>query len=1280
MQQELLAEGFAAHEVDTIIKNVVDLHGDLGQSVRGMERAVGITRQGIFLAPAIIQAMNGDSRGLEAMLAMMGADMAIDHVGVALVGDAKFLTRFPKISRFFSKSAGLVASPVGKILLLSSFVELTKQMQESEPGTPQHELAQSLLLDNTIMFAGMLAEVLGFSLGPMGIIVDLGITIHQLLATAQYYQESLPIKVSLWKSVELVLGFKKVWLDEQLSESVFLDEKLRWVNKLSKIVDFSSVFLRVPEFVEKGRKELDCDAIRMTGQQLLAPIDTPQFVYTPVKWEVFGDLALKRTLEKCEEKIYSLANHDTVTASLHPPSGSPSEQEAVVFKREEKKCGYVRDFELKRKKRALIVQWPGSGRKVYECTTRAVVREDHWKIGVSSRKASGERYSENPIEINGGLAGLMINNKPYLKGKNFLAIFDPCLGDVDIVGGDFLKDQSMTVFIATGLQKENLVTECQAIRQTKLTVRETGKFVDKITYFVGDNYHHSTIKDDDNLNIKIVLLPIAWGSDISNQRTNRSKAAFSYDNEGMFFYLGRTGPSFTGLDKKNKVSIEFRDYPLTGSVSLNTTSLQLLGVKGDPNDPPDFFLKHKQTCLVSLAADAGKTAYWLEGTKALEVTSNGDTGPSIKKVANEAKFTVFMDHSLNDLSPVNNSSDINLSITNVLNIKKFNTNATLSIFGAYSFTNNQTVQAVLSIDREKTDLVLLNVTEPDVLLRDKAFFDTLTKQKIESAVFSNSNTQKSLSVSLDSNKQQFIYQDIRYRFDTEHGLVAIQGRAQDNGAEDFSNSLTNVIDTQSNTLLPVRLNTTTVKFAERQFVNLKPNSYLLTAQGKLPLGLLPLQLTTPQQGDSIHLDEIADLLHPSIEIDRVSLKPGGLGDDLIVHYRSSSRLKRAISTFTTEKNSIKICFKKSDDTIPKTVVIGGKTFAIDFSELPLLNPLEPTAISHHLFKQLSNHASLATEEINGEVLVEMRLERDKPSEQTIYRMPVNVQAKPTTFRFVDTETKQEKQLSATSVPANHNWSYATAAGATLIGAAALLNRYFKPRNNNPLPVPLLPAALPLLSMLPSATATVVNTMTETAANIASSFWQTSKQAPAEPRLESFAKPKQQRFFDSNSFFSSTPSSNWSGLGEQLCNKADKSGLLQLMHFYALSRASSKQTKANKLQTFLPAKNREHATITANKIVGLILAETEKQAKQLDICDWDLAVKINFSKLQKSLIDAIEVGNIETIASALHHSIKGLKSSNAIPIKNMQELETYIEYLVDQVFFQNGPFAIKQYRA
>jgi ankyrin repeat protein len=1066
LREELLTEGFESHEIDKIINNVVDLHGDLHQ---GLSRAVGMTRQGIFLAPAIIQAMNGDTRGLNNLLMMMGGDMAIDHVYQALLNDAKFIERFPKTSGLLSKSVRYLASPIGKVLLLDSFIELGKQMQESEPGSPEYQLAESLLADNSLFFATMVAEVIGLELGPAGILLDIGVTIHQLMATAKYYRNTLPFKISFWESIEITLGFKKTWLEEKFAEHYIRDVQLRQINDLTHTLNkvFYAAFIREPLLEISMRQEVTLDKLPSEMQTAISnrprdPQSSFEWSYKPPK-NIYRKYISVDTLPVYQRIFYRLKTVSTTTALLEPIK---AKQENSVFLRTHQVChsrskretnmSKAMDVAEKikiRKKRVLmrVVESPKP-----RCLTYTLYSQGYWRVAGSTLREDGEEFT-SPIKITGGLAGLMLNNRhPDLSEQNLLINFNSCFGDTAIIGGPFLKDKLAYVLISN-LMMENLLDPLLHMPVSKFSFNNTKEFTDNITYIVNQNYHPSEITDDAK-EIHIVMLPINFKPELSGLQSHLDKATFSTAQRGSF-NLGEIGPRFIGLDAKKRVIINFhKDYSVSGAIAIKTKDLQLAQVRGNITNPATFLLTKKQSFSISLLA--GKTSYQLDGAKVLEVTFN-DTlatqGPRITKSSKDAIFKLFMKEPLCDLVITKAASTTSLSLTNILTVQTFNSNATLSIHGNYFFKGNQTCQAELKLMDGTTSLTLIDIADHKQLLRDPGFFSTIKQQNLDSVNFYSSGTRSNISVALHSNGQQMTYQAITYRLDSEHGLVAIQGRTSHNSTqEDFSNVLTSLIDVQGNTTWPLRLNTSTVEVEGRQLLNLKPSSYLLTTKGKLPVGLLPVRLPTVQQGDSIQLDELSGLLRPDSEIGRVSIRPdvSGLHDNLILHYRPLlPRLKREISNI--DENSIEIYFKKQDNIIPKMVVIHGKVFTIDFSELPLLDPQQALSISHAQFNQLSNNTALQVEEINGEILAEMQVVTNKLSDLRFYRISQNIHA--ATYRFIDVETQQEKQaklnetalLAYTPAPTWHvetNFyaiSFGVLKGATTAGWEKIINSLIK---------------------------------------------------------------------------------------------------------------------------------------------------------------------------------------------------------------------------------------------
>ncbi len=175
-----------------------------------LENLVGASRLSITLAPALIKALNGHSNDLIHLAGMMGGDHLINESYLNLIKHEGFIRRFPKLSNILQKDMHGLASPITKLLLLTSFYELTNQLLNTASNTPEYRIAQGLLLDNTILFSALFAEAFGLELGPAGIILDLGITIHQLLIASNYIRQHYHLQVSIWEGMKFELGFNGI--------------------------------------------------------------------------------------------------------------------------------------------------------------------------------------------------------------------------------------------------------------------------------------------------------------------------------------------------------------------------------------------------------------------------------------------------------------------------------------------------------------------------------------------------------------------------------------------------------------------------------------------------------------------------------------------------------------------------------------------------------------------------------------------------------------------------------------------------------------------------------------------------------------------------------------------------------------------------------------------------------------------------------------------------------------------------------------------------------------
>ncbi len=798
----LTSKEFTPQEIDQVIANIKDLHGNVRS---GLSKTIAYTRQGIFLAPAIMQAFNGDSRSLENLFLIMGSDITIDQAAQRLMAHPLFMRMFPKSTSILSKS---IASPLGKILLLNGFFVSVKQMRESAPGSPERREAINLLVDNTVLFSSMVAEAFGLELGPVGILLDIGITIHQLITEANYLREKLPFKVSFWDSIALVLDFKKSWLEGQLTEAMLRTMQVDQIKQLEKIMgrNFCKALIALPLLTRKllniNFEKLPKEIRDQIAKNKYLFIDTPEFSYQPSRPAVLeGGPVMDVYAPVYLEKYYVIAPYHRLQIILNATNGESFQENSIFLRTKEVEQG--------------------------------------WSVVTSTMMQEGDKFPESPVNITGGLAGLIRkSNCTSDSSKNFIAVFNPCFGAMEIIGGPFLQEKSMYVLIQT-LMLPNIVDPSFNIPVTQFTADHFKNYTNEITYIVGPNYHPSKIEAKDVSTVRIFFLPLNIPLEFHYLIKNMVEVTIDKGE----LQAGAIGPRFV-LDDANELIISFpKEYIMSGSVQLNASSIQVEGLRSNDKNPVCFYVEKYQNLVVDVRE--GETNYYLEKNKQFQVYFKCDNttvaqAPRVIKLQ-YTLFQIKLAQPLNDFSFNNSVLEFVSNTSIALSIRKYPSNDSVIVQGYYVLTDNRTQQAVYTLG-DSVDLTVINVKDVYKFLSEENLFRTIASQGFLGFTLYNSTTKTEKWIAYDSKVQQFVYDEITYRLYKPHGLVAVKGRIIEDNIEDFSKSLVNIISVESNTSFPRWVSETAVRVKERLLVNIPLNArLLLTRQGILPLNLFSHQ-------------------------------------------------------------------------------------------------------------------------------------------------------------------------------------------------------------------------------------------------------------------------------------------------------------------------------------------------------------------------------------------------------------------------------------------------------
>lgn len=832
LQQKLLNHHFNQEEITEIINNTHALTKNLGTRLN----TLGLIRQGIFLAPAILQAFNGDSQGLKNMTMMMGGDIAIDQLYQKLISDARFVKKFAKIAALLQQSSLLTASPISKILLLHSFAELAQQIKTQPADSPEIHLATALLTDNSIFFTVMLAEILGLELGPGGIFIDLGIMLHQLVASAIYIREKLPFKLSFWRSFELSLGFKKEWLDVKFEKYSLYSLQLRLINELSERLQkpFSYVLLSVP-----GVKEIihGVDFHELPKEIQTAITDNPEQAINDLEIQYVPPAVIYRKYPEVKKppqyKMKSFIIQASKATVFMLNTTENVSQESSIFRRTRKVCQETFPLNKKRKRQVLAECFENPsfgvrlcGRKRKKCYNEHIIVAENWLVSASTTMHKGSHLAKSPIQITGGLGALMKNNNVTHGDKNKLLVnFNSCFGDLALFGGDFLANKTLYVLI-NNIMMNNLLDPSFHFSVPEFNFSNC-ESTQQVIYLVGSNFHPSKIKAPVAA-IQIFLLPLE-SSRLKHLATNIT----TQDKE---LRLGDTGPRFD-LEGIKSLTLNFpqKDYFLSGLIRFEGLSIQLEEVRSDDINPPCFFLSPQQSLSISLR----QGQIYFEGSPfqlSVKIKDNVLGAPRLLKASN-APYIISIEQPLNNLTFLSNLF-LYLSNTGAeLAIKK-SALESLVLQGNYVLEDNKIYQATLTVNNEQRSLMVLDVINLAEFLRQERFFHLIAKQGLSGVTLYNSLTGESQWVGFAASCNRLSYKGITYRFDNKHGLVAIQGRISKENPlqEDFSHAHSILIE--ANASFPVKTSKNSVVLGPRKLTKLPPAALLLTRSGLLPLQLL----------------------------------------------------------------------------------------------------------------------------------------------------------------------------------------------------------------------------------------------------------------------------------------------------------------------------------------------------------------------------------------------------------------------------------------------------------
>jgi ankyrin repeat protein len=788
----MLDKTVLAQESHAIVDHMKQFHKTLSKKI---SKKIGLTatRQTILFAPSMVQALNGDNEGLTAMLGMTGSDMAFDRAVQCLVTNPHFIARFPTLTSALPKYA---ASPVGKLLLLYSSADLAKQLYETPKGTPEHDLARSLLMDNAILFGSLLVEMLGLELGPLGIVLDLGITIHQLFASAYYLQEKLPFEISRWDALGLSLGFQSESFEEKSMQESILESQLEQINQLNKRLShpFNFALISVPDLEEKAN----------VNRNLKTDLETRKQFSQLTKHTVnrVGVLGILYWLDLKDNKTFEVIQH-TVLVSLGKKQGI-----------------FFQDRFLKRDGWHYLNNWTVSA--------SSMVIESHQIYQVS----------ESPVELltTNGFAALM-ENKQETQPRNLAVVYNPDFGNMTLRGGNFLNNASMSVLVLGLPENDRLIQSVSTDNQFKFISNGT---TDTITYFMGENSYANIIRDD-VLNIQIIVLS-----------SNSFILFHSFDDLILYFsdtLSSRKAAHFVKLNTKNSVRViaSIGNNIFSGAIALPIPTLILEGMHLDPRGL-DVFLEANQYFFIRFVSGLLRCSVLHRPFLDVSLISNStEKKLSVtKQVGNVTGIDIAWP--FNNAIFHANTTAFYFSLmdqTFKLDIKIYTPYTLVFLRGHYRFDDKNRTWPVTCVINPKQQGVFIKADDLNYFIRQEDFIRTLHAQGLQIIPYASQRDDAPLIY--DPLSREIRYKDITYQFNKNNALLVKRGSKNDGEEENFDQAYSNLIYLGEKSYLPTLIDETSAIVDGRILSNLSPKTQFVIGNNTIPLLLLRVF-----QGDQVN--------------------------------------------------------------------------------------------------------------------------------------------------------------------------------------------------------------------------------------------------------------------------------------------------------------------------------------------------------------------------------------------------------------------------------------------
>ncbi|MES2142416.1 MAG: hypothetical protein V4471_06025 [Pseudomonadota bacterium] len=929
-----------SEEANGLLESLVQSHTQVKVK---LENLVGPSRLSILVAPALIKALNGHSDNLIHLAGMMGGDHLINESYLNLIKHEGFSRRFPKLSTILQKGQYALASPICKLLLLTSFYELTKQLLNTASNTPEYKMAQSLLVDNTILFSALFAEAFGLALGPAGIILDLGITIHQLLIASDYIRQHYHLQVSLWEGIKFELGFNGI-VSEILESREIVRLNLISINNLSKSAKyyFSNVVLKGPKVVEIEAKKVERKEL-------------PDFLLKKIYLSPLTDITSLKYLYKVDTRMGRLQSYTTVSylkrqiliESIQGIFINFSEknislpQENNIFFKFEKQCTssftplYLGD-------KCSIFDFFGSSYCMEKkCITTNRILTEGWGVASSttiSDRRIGRIENMHSLTISGDVGAMLENTNAFNQDQvwiKVLILFNPLFGNMTVEDGSFLKNKTLVVLIQDPVLADIIVNDrMQSISDFNFTSFD---YLNQLHYWVGFNSIPSIIEDNFDC-LSIYLMPLSL-DDPEQTITMLSNSQL---------IVGEKGPRFVGLENKREIIIYFkRGYPLYGYFDFISPIIKLHTPTVKSKEIAIFGLEAYQICLLENI----QGAYIFYSRDMIEIgheiiiqVTRFEVNTNVTKQLNNAYF-IESDQLLNFLI-VNyyafawlsyNITELNVSWCEIdcalIKVRsKVSEFLDLTFKGRFQLADKNCT-AWFSFKAEKMGCNFFDLNGTDLLLENFASFKELLEKGYTSFNFSKRGYLND-KLEYNSHEKKIIYKKIQYRLDEDYPFVAIIGDLTNSSVytESFENLLPNIVIDLRNEDQPVRVASNTLQIGDRLLTEVATTALLLTKLGKQYMGLLPI--FTPSEGRAANLQVNTQEINESGYLPRLSKRSKDTSDSQLTNWSKGFIVLGSLFTFFILTKTIIFCRRRMN-TSPGIIEMGVIGAAIG---VPLLSP------------------------------------------------------------------------------------------------------------------------------------------------------------------------------------------------------------------------------------------------------------------------------------------------------------------------------------------------------